>query len=109
MHHKEQVRIAVSKALARVLTTLTSLSAITAFPQTYLLLEALIILLNDEQPDIRYYLCEAGEAALSDLVDHQRSGRWLIMKQQPVKLNDQIVVELIFEDFTQRLLNAGDE
>jgi hypothetical protein len=54
MHHKEQVRIASGKALAMILGTIDPKSQ-----DSLQLVEALIMLLNDEQPDIRYYLCES--------------------------------------------------
>ncbi len=101
MEHKEQVRIAVSKALARILGSVN-------FNENshFLLIEALILLLNDEQPDIRYYLCECD--ALVSLIDHKQSGKWNVM-QEPVKLNDQVVVELLFEDLTQARLAGNPE
>ena len=80
MDHKEQVRIAVSKALARILGSVN-------FDEDshYLLIEARVLLLNDEQPDIRYYLCEC--EALGKLIDHKQSGKWTVM-QEPIHLND---------------------
>ncbi len=64
------------------------------------MLQALILLLNDEQPDIRYYLCST--EALNKVIDHKGSDKWRVMEEN-VHLNDQVVVEYIFEDFTERV------
>jgi hypothetical protein len=101
MEHKEQVRIAVSKALSRILGSVNFSEG-----SHFQLIEALILLLNDEQPDIRYYLCEC--EALAALIDHQNSGKWSVM-QEPVKLNDQVVVEFLFEDLTQAKLSRNPD
>jgi hypothetical protein len=47
MQHKEQVRIAVSKALARLLPLLNQKNS-KLFPGQMKMLQALILLLNDE-------------------------------------------------------------
>ena len=61
------------------------------------MLEALILLLNDEQPDIRYYLCESD--GLNSVIDHKATGKWKVLGEN-VHLNDQVVVEYLFEEFT---------
>lgn len=71
------------------------------------MLFSLVILLNDEQPDIRYYLCES--ESLTHVIDHKNSSQWKILDDSyVVRLNDQIVVELLFEDFTQQCLSNSD-
>lgn len=70
MEHKEQVRIAVSKALAKILPLLAKSSeSEKVLRGQFGLLYSIVILLNDEQPDIRYYLCES--PALATVIDHQ--------------------------------------
>lgn len=102
MSHKEQVRIAVSKSLARLLPLLSEKDD-ALFPGQLKMLQALILLLNDEQPDIRYYLCES--EALIKVIDHQGTGKWKVMEEN-VRLNDQVVVEYLFEEFTDRVKTA---
>ena len=75
MEHKEQVRIAVSKALSKLLPLLSVQEGqiafgdeVKRFPGQLKLLYSLVLLLNDEQPDIRYYLCES--AGLTLVIDH---------------------------------------
>jgi hypothetical protein len=68
----------------------------------------LILLLNDEQPDIRYYICES--AGIQSVID---SSLWHIGggdggQQETVKINDQVIVELIFKDFTDKVLASAD-
>lgn len=66
------------------------------------LLYSLVILLNDEQPDIRYYLCES--PALSKVIDHNNLQPWKLLNDgYTVLLNDFYVLELVFSDFTARL------
>jgi hypothetical protein len=84
MEHKEQVRIAVSKALSKLLPLMTVNEGIlpfgnetTRFPGHLSLLYSLVILLNDEQPDIRYYLCES--PALSQVIDFENLQPWRIL------------------------------
>ena len=100
MEHKEQVRIAVSKALSRILGSVNFSEG-----SHFQLIEALILLLNDEQPDIRYYLCEAH--GINALIEGDKQGKWLVMGHN-VQLNDQVVVEYLFEEFTQRILKEGN-
>ena len=102
MSHKEQVRIAVSKSLARLLPLLSEKDD-ALFPGQLKMLQSLILLLNDEQPDIRYYLCES--EALIKVIDHQGTGKWNVMEEN-VRLNDQVVVEYLFEEFTDRVKTA---
>ena len=71
------------------------------------LLTSLIMLLNDEQPDIRYYLCES--EASHNLIE--KSDRYLKTesdRQIPVLLNDQYLIEQIFHEFTSRALEAAN-
>jgi len=105
MQHKEQVRIAVSKALARLLP-LVDRREEALFPGQLRLLKALVILLNDEQPDIRYYLSEA--QGINAIIEGGQEGRWKVMGQN-VQLNDQVVVEYLFEEFTTRILTSQPE
>ena len=102
MSHKEQVRIAVSKSLAR-LPPLLSEKDDALFPGQLKMLQALVLLLNDEQPDIRYYLCES--EAMVKVIDHKGSGKWKVMEEN-VRLNDQVIVEYLFEEFTDRVETA---
>ena len=102
MEHKEQVRIAVSKALAKVLTLLNETVEEKRFAGQLSMLYALVILLNDEQPDIRYYLCES--PALSQVIDFENLQPWKVLADgYTVKLNDMYVLETLFANFTKRL------
>ena len=89
MKHKEQVRIAVSKALAKLLPLLVSTAQAPGprFGAQLYLLKALVLLLNDEQPDIRFYLCES--PALAKVVDHEGKQPWKLLDDGfTVRLND---------------------
>lgn len=102
MEHKEQVRIAVSKALAKVLTLLAETIDESRLSGQLSMLYALVILLNDEQPDIRYYLCES--PALSQVIDFENLQPWKVLADgYTVKLNDMFVLETLFANFTRRL------
>ena len=56
------------------------------------MLYALIILLNDEQPDIRYFLCKSDSLAIS----------W--KHEEKISLNDQYIVEVLFKEFTEKVI-----
>lgn len=105
MQHKEQVRIAVSKALARLLPLLLKDND-KRFAGQLKMLQALILLLNDEQPDIRYYLCES--EALLQVIDSDGTGKWKVLGEN-VHLNDQVLVEQLFEEFTKRIITRGQK
>eukprot|EP00347_Sterkiella_histriomuscorum_P008658 403344256 len=121
MEHKEQVRIAVSKSLGSLLIHM-KLNPDSKFIQTqenfqsYLqLLTSLILLLNDEQPDIRYYLCHNG---LTKMIESEQ-GEYTIQKGQAeggpstqesivVSLNDAVVQELLFKDLTKKIIQLDN-
>jgi len=110
MEHKEQVRIAVSKALAKVLTLLLNNETVEEkrFAGQLSMLYALVILLNDEQPDIRYYLCES--PALAQVIDFENLQPWKVLADgYTVKLNDMYVLETLFGNFTKRLQSQSPQ
>lgn len=108
MDHKEQVRIAVSKALARLLPLMVELQKGELFDGQLYLKYAMILLLNDEQPDIRYYLCQS--PALARVIDFAGQQPYKLLEDgYTVSVNDQFVVEKLFTDYTERILASGDE
>jgi len=94
MDHKEQVRIAVSKSLSRLLPLLNRPDP-ALFKGQLMMLYALIILLNDEQPDIRYFLCKSDSLAI-------------LWKEEKISLNDQYIVEVLFNEFTEKVLKEEE-
>lgn len=90
MEHKEQVRIAVSKSIGNSLF-LSNLNSpvfyenVTCFKSYLNFISALILLLNDEQPDIRYYLChkEEGQQSLTSFVEANQE--WTIQPEEEAK------------------------
>jgi hypothetical protein len=66
-----------------------------------------LLLLNDEQPDIRYYLCQS--EALTEVIDFKGQKPFRLLDDgSTVFVNDQYLAEKLFEEFTLRVIATGD-